>query len=71
MADDRRQLEQKTAHAQRLLVGRKILAARVVIDYRPYAEDVVLDLDDGTSVSFCGEYDENTVLCEGDHGIKS
>ena len=55
------------AHLVQLL-GRTIVGAKQVVCGRPYAVDVVLELDDGSAWSFCGEYDENTVIQRGDHG---
>jgi len=50
------------------LIGKRIIAARRVICGRPYSQDIVLVLDDGFHVSFCGTWDEDTVIVEGDHG---
>jgi len=64
---DREDADEQDALLARI-VGQQIVAARRVICGRPYSQDIVLDLGDGTTVSMCGEWDENTMIREGDHG---
>ncbi len=66
---ERWKADTETSRLVESIISKRIVSARRVVCSRPYSQDIVIEMDDGTIVSFCGQH-ADTIMREGDHTRK-